>query len=173
MMSSRHTTQYPNTKGIISHRPPAMFKNYIHFSPTSFIHTLQNINAMRQIYAFSPSLLFRLHPPTLPRPLRRPTRLPLHLLMREPPPIRTRLRIITLSMPLLAAKPKFLVLLLALEVSARTTATIGFLVGAVELDVEEVFFVGRGRVGAGTLCRVLVYTCEGEERKKDGDTYSA
>ena len=54
MMSSRHTTRYPNTKGIISHRPPAMFTNYIHFSPTSFIPILQNINAMRQIYAFSP-----------------------------------------------------------------------------------------------------------------------
>ena len=66
-------------------------------------------------------------------------------------------------MPLLAAKPKLLVLLLALEVSARAAATIGFVVGAVELDVEEVFFIGGGRVGAGTLCMVLV--CIREERE--------
>lgn len=93
--------------------------------------------------------LLLIHPPRLTRPLRRA---PLHLLMREPPPIRARLRIVALAVPLLPAKAKLVVLLLALEVAAVAAAAAALgLVRLVERDVEEVFFVGGGYVGAGAF----------------------
>lgn len=97
------------------------------------------------------SFLFRLHPPALPRPLGRAPNLALHLLVREAPPVRAGLCVVALRVPLLPAEPVLLVLLLPLEVAARTVSPAGLVVGAVELDVEEVFFVGGGYVGAGAF----------------------
>jgi hypothetical protein len=76
--------------------------------------------------------------------------------MREPLPVRARLRVVALPKPLLAAKAKLVVLLRALVVAAVAgiaAAAVG-LVGFVERDVEEVFFVGGGYVGAGAFCVV-------------------
>jgi hypothetical protein len=103
------------------------------------------------------STLLVIHPPRLARPLCRPA---LHLLMREALPVRARLRVVALPEPLLAAEAKLVVLLRALVVAAVTAiaaATVWF-VGFVECDVEEVFFVGGGDIGAGAFWSSLA-TC--------------
>jgi hypothetical protein len=82
--------------------------------------------------------------------------------MREATAIRTRHGIVTLRMPLLAAKPILLVLLLALvsfAVSSSAFSAIrGCSVSFVELYVEKVFFISGGDVGAGAFYSMLAST---------------
>lgn len=94
--------------------------------------------------------LLLIHPSRLPRPLCRASCLSLHVLMREPPPVGARLRIVALGVPLLTTKTELVVLLLALEVAALAAAALG-LFRFVKRDVEEVFFVGGSYIGAGAF----------------------
>jgi hypothetical protein len=80
----------------------------------------------------------------------------LHLLDRVSAPIRARLRIVALGVPLLAAKAELLVLLcalgVALAVALASSAVFGRGFGVVvESDVEEIFFVGVADFGALTF----------------------
>lgn len=81
--------------------------------------------------------------------------------MREIPAICTRLCVVALGVPLLAAETIFLVLLCAFEVLAVTgtssLAAVTTGVGVVELDVEEIFLVGLCDICARSLCDLLAW----------------